>query len=150
MAKNNPVSSETDHSFTFDRDYVTYFEWLVNAFFTSKKNKLDIFTNKNSKFLFYQFNDYLQQNGEQLKKIKHSVVTQDYIAAQEIQDKNWQYFVESVLSFADEPKESQKPFQLDTVENVTILRRTYEELYNQIAKEFHNTLKKCLLNFLTK
>ena len=82
-----------------------YFEWLVNVFSTPKKHKLDIFTNKNSKFLFYHFNDYLQQNGEQLKKIKHSVVTQDYIAAQKIQDKNWQYFVESVLSFSEEPKE---------------------------------------------
>ena len=98
IAQNNPISGEIDHSFTFDRDYVTYFEWLVNAFSTPKKHTLDIFTNKNSKFIFYHFNDYLQQNSNQIKIIKHSVVTQDYIAAQEIQDKNWQYFVESVLS----------------------------------------------------
>ena len=123
---------------------MTYFEWLVNAFSTPKKHQLDIFTNKNSKFFFYHFNDYLQQNGEQIKKIKHSVVTQDYIAAQEIQDKNWQYFIESVLTFSEEPKEkeSQKPFQLDTLENVTILRKTYEKLYDQIAKQFNTTLQK--------
>ena len=69
IAQQNPISGTTDHSFSFDRDYVTFFEWLVNAFSTPKKHKLDIFTYKNSKFLFYHFNDYLQQNGEQLKKI---------------------------------------------------------------------------------
>ena len=144
LAQNNPISGEIEHSFTFDRDYVTYFEWLINAFSTSKKERLDIFTNKNSKFFFYHFNDYLQQCDEEIKKIKHSVVTQDYIAAEEIQDKNWQYFVESALSFADEPNEKQlqKSFQRDTYENVTILKKTYKELYNQIAKQLDNTLKK--------
>ena len=80
---------------------MTYFQWLTEAFSASKKNKLDIFTNKNSKFLFYHLNDYLEQNGDQLKKIKHSIVTQDYVAAEEIQDKNWKYLVESVISLSE-------------------------------------------------
>ena len=144
IAQQNPISGTIDHTFTFDRDYATYFEWLINGFSAPKKQKLDIFKNKNSKFLFYHFNDCLQQNGQELKKIKPSVVTQDYIAAQEIQDKNWQYFVESVLSYSDEPKEkeSQKPFQLDTLENVTVLKKTYEKLYDTVAKQFNTTLQK--------
>ena len=89
LAQANPISGEIDHLFAFDRDYKIYFHWLTDAFSESKKNKLDIFTNKNSKFLFYHFNDYLEQNGEQMKKVKHSIVTQDYIAAEQIQDKNW-------------------------------------------------------------
>ena len=59
LAQANPISSEIDHSFTFNRDYTTYFQWITDAFNESTKNKLDIFTNKNSKFLFYHFNDYL-------------------------------------------------------------------------------------------
>ena len=77
LAQANPISGEIDHSFTFDRDYVTYFQWLTDAFNETKKNKLDIFKNKNSKFLLYHFNDYLQQSGRETIKIKHSVVTQD-------------------------------------------------------------------------
>ena len=116
------VSGEIDHAFTFDRDYVTYFQWLTEAFSASKKNKLDVFTNKNSKFLFCHFNDYLEQNGDQMKKIKHSIVTQDYVAAEKIQDQNWKYFVESILSFSQNAtdKESEKSFLLDTQENVVI------------------------------
>ena len=152
LAQANPISGEIDHTFTFDRDYVTYFQWLTDAFSESKKNKLDIFTNKNSKFLFYHFNDYLQQNGDQIKKIKHSVVTQDYIAAEQIQDKNWKYFVESLLSFSKNAidKEYQKSFLLDTQKNLVILKKTDEKLYNQISKQFSTTLNKMLLIYLKK
>ena len=37
LAQANPVSGEIEHEFTFDRDYVTYFQWLTDAFSTSKK-----------------------------------------------------------------------------------------------------------------
>ena len=80
-----------------------------------------------------------------MKKIKHNVVTQDYIAAEQIQDKNWKYFVESLLlSFSQNAtdKEYQKSFLLDTQENLVILKKTYEKLYNQIAKQFNTTLNK--------
>ena len=52
LTQASPISGEIDHAFTFHRDYVTYFQWLTEAFSASKKNKLDMFTNKNSKFLF--------------------------------------------------------------------------------------------------
>ena len=143
-AQTNPISGEIDHSFTFDRDYATYFQWLTDAFNESTKNKLDIFTNKNSKFLFYHFNDYLQQSGKETIKIKHSVVTQDYLAAEKIQDRNWKYFVESVLTFSQNATDasSKKSFLLDTKENVEILKKTYEKLYNQISKNITSILDK--------
>ena len=37
LAQANPISGEIDHAFTFDRDYVTYFQWLTDAFSESKK-----------------------------------------------------------------------------------------------------------------
>ena len=144
FAQENPISGEIDHAFTFDRNYTTYFQWLTDAFNESTKNKLDILTNKNSKFLFYHFNDYLQQSGKEIKKIKHSVVTQDYLAAEKIQDRNWKYFVESVLAFSQKATVSsdEKSFLLETKENVEILKKTYEKLYNQISKNLTSTLDK--------
>ena len=144
LAQANPISGEIDHLFTFDRDYTTYFHWLADAFNESKKYKLDIFTNKNSKFLFYHFNDYLEQNGNQMKKVKHSVVMQDYLAAEQIQDKNWKYFVENVLTFSQNSTDKAygKSFLLETKENVEILKKTDEKLYNQISKNFTATLNK--------
>ena len=79
-----------------------------------------------------------------LKKIKHSVVTQDYLAAEKIQDRNWKYFVESVLAFSQKATVSsdEKSFLLETKENVEILKKTYEKLYNQISKNLTSTLDK--------
>ena len=144
LAQANPISGEIDHAFTFDRNYATYFQWLTDAFNESTKNKLDILTNKNSKFLFYHFNDYLQQSNKKIKKIKHRVVTQDYLAAEKIQDRNWKYFVESVLAFSQKATVSsdEKSFLLETKENVEILKKTYEKLYNQISKNLTSTLDK--------
>ena len=144
IAQQNPISGVIEHNFVFNRDYITYFDWLINGFSTYQKQKLDIFKNKNSKFLFDHFNDYLQQAKLELKKIKHSVVTQDYIAAEEIQNKDWKYFVESVLKSSIEPKEKEsvKRFQLDALENITIVKKTYEKLYNTVAKSFFSTLQK--------
>ena len=134
----NPINGEINHNFTFDRDYPTYFQWLSDAFSESKKNKLDLFTNKNSKFLFYHFNDYLEQNGEQMKKVKHRSVTDDYIAGEKIQDKNWKYFVENLLTFSQDGTSSDSKQNRKSCD----LKKTYEKLYNQIGKQFNSTLKK--------
>ena len=64
----------------------------------------------------------------QLKKIKHSSVTDDYIAAEEIQNQNCQYFVKSVLescklnNIGRTIKKPQAKLLLDTVENITIAK----------------------------
>ena len=152
LAQANPISGEIDHSFTFDRDYTTYFQWITDAFNESTKNKLDIFTNKNSKFLFYHFNDYLQQSGRETIKIKHTVVTQDYLAAGKIQDRNWKYFVESVLTFSQNAtvESNEKSFLLDTKENIEIFKKAYEKLYNQISKNFTGMLNKMPFDLFEK
>ena len=60
LAQQNPISGFIEHQFVFDRDYKSYFDWLVNGLTNYEKQKLDLFKNRNSKFLFYHFNDYLQ------------------------------------------------------------------------------------------
>ena len=144
LAQLNPIAGEIKHDFTFDRDYSTYFQWIKDAFSESKRNKLDILSNKNSKFLFYHFNDYFQQNSEKIQKVKHTVVTEDFIAAEQIQDKTWKYLVDKLLSFSENAINSSEKenFLLDTKENLLILKKTHDQLYNQIAKNFNEMLRK--------
>ena len=144
LAQLNPVAGKINHDFTFDRDYSTYFHWLNDAFSESRRNKLDILTNKNSKFLFYHFNDQLQQQNQKLQNIKHTVVTEDFIAAEQIQDRNWKYLVDKLLLFSENAINSSEKenFLLDTKENLLILKKTHDQLYNQIAKNFYEMLNK--------
>ena len=74
-----------------------------------------------------------------LQNVKQSVVTDDYVAIEEIQSQNWQYFVESVLDACREnivgEKINIKQSQLlmNSAENITICKKTYQTLYNQVA-----------------
>ena len=59
--------------------------------------KYDMIINRNSKFLFYHFNDYLRQINEPTKPVRHSVVLNDETALEILQNKDWQYFIERIL-----------------------------------------------------
>ena len=151
LAQNNPISGYIGRNISFDHDYKTYFQWVASAFSESEKNKLDILTNVNSKFLFYRFNDFLQQKSKKTKSIKHSVVTKDYIAGEKIQDTSWKYFVESILRYAEKPNsnysDTEQSFVIDTKENIEILKKTYDELFRQIEKNHIEMLEKMPFDF---
>ena len=81
----------------FGDSYSDYFEQLINKFKAKEDDKYDVLTNKNSKYLFYKFNDSLATIGELAKAVRHSKITQDDVAIEAIQNQNWQYFVETLL-----------------------------------------------------
>ena len=151
LAQNNPISGYIERNISFDQDYKTYFQWTSSAFSETEKNKLDILTNVNSKFLFYRFNDLLQQQSKKTKRIKHSVVTKDYIAGEKIQDTSWKYFIESILRYAEKPNsnysDTEQSFVIDTKENIEILKKTYDELFRQIEKNHIEMLEKMPFDF---
>ena len=67
----------------------------------------------------------LKSTGQPLIKIRHSKVTDDYIASEEIQNQNWQYFIERVIELCKSKEigktiKKSEDFLLTTVENVTI------------------------------
>ena len=57
---------------------------FIKSFDSYQKNKLGLLTCKNSKYLFCHYNDILQESNLEVKKVKHSVETDDYIATEEI------------------------------------------------------------------
>ena len=61
-------------------------KYLVNIK-DGEDEKYDMLTNKNSKFLFYHFSDYLKQINEPTKPVCHSVVLNDEIALGILQNK---------------------------------------------------------------
>ena len=82
---------------SFKGNYNDYYRWILNDYDVYEKTKLDLLTFRNTKYLLYCFNDMLKSTGQPTIKIKHSKVTNDYIAAEEIQNPNWQYFIERVI-----------------------------------------------------
>ena len=96
--ENQSKAKKINYNFTFTDSYEDYFEWLVPGFRGNKDQKYNALTNKNSKYLFYRFNDYLERKLEPIKPVCHSIITDDDIALKVIQNKNWQYFIETILT----------------------------------------------------
>ena len=85
------------YDFKFDRYFREYFRWVLNEFDAQQKTTFDVLAHKNTKFLVYRYSDLRASGGEELIKIRHSIVTENYLAAEGIQNQDWQYFTERVL-----------------------------------------------------
>ena len=97
--KNQQNSSKgmINYDLSFEGDFKGFFKWIINDYDSYEKTKFDLLTLKNTKYLVYHFNDMLKSTGQPMIKIRHSKVTDDYPAAEEIQNQNWQYFIERVI-----------------------------------------------------
>ena len=52
---------------------------------------------KNTKYLIYCFNDFQNSIGKPLMKIRHTLVTDNYLVAEEIQNQDWEYLIERII-----------------------------------------------------
>ena len=76
-------------------------------------------------------------------KISHTLVTDNYLAAEEIQNQDWQYFIERVIevrNFNDVTMKPNEEFLLSTIENVTVAKKVYAMIFNTIARSFNVTI----------
>ena len=104
----------------------------------------DIFSNQNTKYLVYRYNDFHNSIGNPLIKIRNSLVTDDYLAAEEIQNQDWEYFIEYVIEvckFDGAGVRANEEFLLTTLENVTIAKRVYALMYNTVARRFGQSIQ---------
>ena len=80
--------------FTFSADYEAYVLEYLTSIKNTNGNKYNKLTNKNQKFLFYNFNDYLNWKNLPVQKGKHNTVSsKDIYGLLELQRKNWPYFI---------------------------------------------------------
>ena len=70
------------------------FEWI----WCTAKNKIwYFFFEKHKIFNLFNFNDFQNSISKPLIKIRHTLVTDNYLAAEEIQHQDWKYFIERVI-----------------------------------------------------
>ena len=97
---------------------------------------------QNIKFLVYRYNDILLSGGNEIIKIRHSQLTNDYLAAAEIQNPDWQYFIERILEVSNQPNSinPQETFLKNTIENITVAKQVYRMMFNTVATNFNLTI----------
>ena len=131
-----------NNKFKFDGNYKQYFDWILNEFDAQDKITFDIFSHQNTKFLAYRYNDYQESLGRPLMKIRHTLVTDNYLATEEIQNQDWQYFIERVIEVCKFNYVTIRPdeeFLLWTIENVTVAKRVYSMIIT-VERSFNLTV----------
>ena len=113
--------------------------------------RLDTLTHKNIKYLFYRYNDFFLSRGLELSDIVHTKLSADEIVMERLQNRDWQYLIESVIYKVEKDHDY---YKIKTVEdsemikdmekNYRILRQVDNEIYTSITQNFQlyiNSLK---------
>ena len=116
---------------------------FLPSFSADDIKKFNLFSNKNSKFLLYKFNDWIEslQSAEKLY-IHHTDKLQDSISLKIIEKRDRQFLVEKLIHGIEfnnlyETLIKKTPAIIDTVEkNYKILRLVYQSLFVDLVDAF--------------
>ena len=99
--------------------------------------QLDTLTNKCIKYLFYRYNESLAFAGLEPTFVVHTKVSADEVVLENLQSRDWQYVVETIIEKAETDKDY---FKIKTGEDSEMLK-TMTKNY-QILRRVHNDLYK--------
>ena len=122
------VPKKMSYSKSFE-EYISHFLW---QFSIDDQENFDLLSFKNSKYLFYRFNDFIKAYGNPRYKLLHTKKVLDTVGVKKIEEKNKLFLIEKLIHcvkvtdlYSTNPE--RKPEILYRMEgNYKILRRVYE------------------------
>ena len=124
---------------TFE-DYLREFLACFNA---EADAQLDTLTNKCAKYLFYRYNESLFFAGLEPTFVVHTKVTADEVVWKNLQSRNWQYLVETIIEKAETKNDYFKIKTGEDSEMLQTMTRNYKKLrpvhndrYKTVAENF--------------
>ena len=124
------------------------FEYYVREILSGITNDADDLkmNNSTSKFLFY--NTLRVTQGKKPLKLRHSQIADDEYTLEKLQNKDWQYFIVTLLEisnedirFSDFENEGEHDIIDKTLNNITICKETYNTAFIKIATYFRHALE---------
>ena len=88
LAQQNDDAGFIPKKISYRRSFESYISQFLQAFSIDDVEKYDLFTHKNSKYLFYRFSDYIKTYGNSRHKIKHTRKMLDTVGMQKIEEKS--------------------------------------------------------------
>ena len=101
--------------FSYHFSFEKFINKYLPLFSIDDAEEFDLFANKNSKYLFYKFNDQIKALGGGKRIIRHTAKMKDSISLKKIEERDRQFLVEkkfTVLSSATRTKIQQKKNRL--------------------------------------
>ena len=123
--------------------FSNYLKYFLDDIDNETVEKIDFFAHKNVKYLYFKFNDYLLFNGLNKVPLIQSKINENKIVMEEIQNRDSQYLVESVIKLVETdnihlkllPKAERKIIK-SMKYNSRDARRVYASTYANMAEQF--------------
>ena len=78
--------------FSYNNSFEKYITTFLQAFSIDNQEKFDLLAFKNSKYLFYRFNDFVKGYGNARYKLLHTRKMLHSVGLKKVEDKNKQFF----------------------------------------------------------
>ena len=149
LSRQNDEAAYVPKKWSYSNSFEQYISSYLQQFSIEDQEKFDLLSFKNSKYLFYRFNDFIKSYGNPRYKLLHTKKLLDTVSVEKIEKKNKQFLIEKLIHgvefedlYATNPE--RKPEILQTMEgNYRTLRRVYKQLHIDISEiflEFINSL----------
>ena len=139
LFQQNDEAAYVPKKFSYNDTFEKYITSFLQNFSIDDQEKFDLLAFKNSKYLFYRFNDFVKIYGNPRYKLLHTRKMLDSVALKKLEDKNKQFLVGKInhgVQFENfyQANPEQKPELIKTIEsNYKVARRVYQHIYFDIA-----------------
>ena len=137
LSQQNDEGAFVPQKFSYSNTFEKYITSFLQNFSIDDQEKFDLLAFKNSKYLFYRFNDFVKMYGNPRYKLLHTRKMKDSVALKKIEDKNKQFLIEKLIQGVEfgGNQEVNKPEIMETLEsNYKVARRVYQQLHYDIAE----------------
>ena len=84
MTQQNEDAAFISKNFVYRNTFEKYINSFLPAFSIDDVEKYDLYSNKNLKYLFYRFNDYVKAYGNKRRKIRHTQKIKDSVGIKKL------------------------------------------------------------------
>ena len=147
LSQQNDEAAYVPKKFSYNDTFEKYITSFLQNFSIDDQEKFDLLSFKNSKYLFYRFNDFVKIYGNPRYKLLHTRKMLDSTALKKLEDRNKQFLVEKIIQGVEfeniyQSHPEQNPEMIQTLEsNYKVARRVYQHLYFDIAELFHEYIR---------
>lgn len=142
LSQQNDSVAFVPKKFSYRRDFESCISNFLQAFSVDDQGKYNLLAFKNSKYLFYRFNDHIKAYGNPRHKLLYTRKMLNTVGLQKVEEKSRQFLIEKIIhgiKFESlyQLEAEKKPEIMETIEsNYRIARRVYQQLYVDVSELF--------------
>ena len=97
MSQQNDEAAYVPKKLSYKNSFEAYIGSFLQSFSIDDQEKFDLLAFKNSKYLFYRFNDFIKVYGNPRYKLLHTRKMLDTVGLKKIEEKNKQFLLEKII-----------------------------------------------------